>query len=537
VTRAAQPRRRQRGNIDTLPSGSLRVRVYSGVDPVTRKALYLTEIVPPGPRQARLAEQARTRLLNQVDEKRNPKTRATVAQLMEKYLPVADIEPLTRRSYESKYEVHIKPLLGSIPLAKLDTETLDSFYAELRRCRKHCRGKAGIDHRTQGDHVCDEHSGALCMPANPSNCRACRRACKLHVCSGLSNSSIRQIHWCLSGALQRAITWKYISVNPANQADKPSQPRPEPRPPTVHEAAQLINAAFAQDHAWGTFLWSKATLGARRGEMCALQLEHVELDDADSSIVTIRQSLYKIKGKWVIKDTKTHQHRRIVPDTETAATLREHIAQKRKTAVELGIALSPKAFIFSPTPDGLEPLKLDTATQRYKRMAGRLGINTTLKNLRHYNATELIASGVDARTVAGRLGHGGGGATTLRVYTAWSAEADQRAAAQMAVRMPQRPVSVCVADQAPPGTPALPAPTAGDLQPYERIAADLRGAINSGILAPRAALPSVKELATRYKVAPSTAHRALALLTEAGLITGKTGRRKTVVDFAGEQPG
>lgn len=90
---------------------------------------------------------------------------------MERYLPLADIEPLTRRSYESKYEVHIRPLLGSIPLSKLDTETLDSFYAELRRCRKHCRGKAEIDHRTDVDHLCDEHPGDPCRPADPENCR------------------------------------------------------------------------------------------------------------------------------------------------------------------------------------------------------------------------------------------------------------------------------------------------------------------------------------------------------------------------------
>ena len=36
------------------------------------------------------------------------------------------------------------------------------------------------------------------------------------------------------------------------------------------------------------------------------------------------------------------------------------------------------------------------------------------------------------RTVAGRLGHGGGGATTRRVYSAWVAESDQRAAAVLA---------------------------------------------------------------------------------------------------------
>jgi integrase len=77
------------------------LRVYAGKDPVSRKDLYLSEVVPPGPRQAREAEQARTRLLNQVDEKRNPKTRATVDQLIAKYFAVLDVDTLTMRGYRS----------------------------------------------------------------------------------------------------------------------------------------------------------------------------------------------------------------------------------------------------------------------------------------------------------------------------------------------------------------------------------------------------------------------------------------------------
>ena len=40
--------RRARGSIDTLPSGALRVRVYAGIDPLTQRRHYLTEIVQPG---------------------------------------------------------------------------------------------------------------------------------------------------------------------------------------------------------------------------------------------------------------------------------------------------------------------------------------------------------------------------------------------------------------------------------------------------------------------------------------------------------
>jgi hypothetical protein len=50
--------------------------------------------------------------------------------------------------------------------------------------------------------------------------------------------------------------------------------------------------------------------------------------------------------------------------------------------------------------------------------------------------TELIAAGVDVRTVAGRLGHLDGGSTMLRTYSAFVLEADQRATAALAGRRP-----------------------------------------------------------------------------------------------------
>jgi hypothetical protein len=50
-----------------------------------------------------------------------------------------------------------------------------------------------------------------------------------------------------------------------------------------------------------------------------------------------------------------------------------------------------------------------------------------------------VGAGVDVRTVAGRLGHGGGGATTLRVYAAWLTAADKTAAGLLATRLPKPP--------------------------------------------------------------------------------------------------
>jgi site-specific recombinase XerC len=49
-------------------------------------------------------------------------------------------------------------------------------------------------------------------------------------------------------------------------------------------------------------------------------------------------------------------------------------------------------------------------------------------------ATELLNAGVNLAAVSGRLGHGGGGTTTLRVYAA----SDQRAAEIFDATMPKR---------------------------------------------------------------------------------------------------
>jgi hypothetical protein len=77
---------RARGNIETLRSGALRVRVYAGLAPVTKKRHNLIEVVPPGPKAMRKAEAIRDRLLHEVAEKRNPRTSATVDQLLDRYL-------------------------------------------------------------------------------------------------------------------------------------------------------------------------------------------------------------------------------------------------------------------------------------------------------------------------------------------------------------------------------------------------------------------------------------------------------------------
>jgi integrase len=232
---------RTRGTIDRLPSGAYRVRIYAGTDPVTGKRHDLVEVVPAGRRAAAEAEKVRTRLLSQLDERRNPRTKATVNQLLDRYLEVVDLDDSTRNTYVGYLDRHVRPVLGNVLLSKLDAEMLDSLYGQLRRCRARCNGRSrAIEHRTKVGHECDER-------------------CRPHVCRPMAASSVRQIHWILSGAMERAVRWHWIAVSSVGAAQPLSPPTSNPSPPSAEDAARLFREAWT-DPPWGVFAWMAMTI-------------------------------------------------------------------------------------------------------------------------------------------------------------------------------------------------------------------------------------------------------------------------------------
>ncbi|SDG04722.1 hypothetical protein [Pseudonocardia oroxyli] len=145
---ATAPRRkRPRGQIVQLTSGSLQVRVFVGRDPVTKQRHYLQVTLRRGPDADAEAERVLRRLLVQVDEQLNPRTSAIVRQLLEKHFLLLDVERTTKATYQNLARTHIVPLIGPVKLAALTSEVFDSFYAELRRCRLHCKRRRMIEHR------------------------------------------------------------------------------------------------------------------------------------------------------------------------------------------------------------------------------------------------------------------------------------------------------------------------------------------------------------------------------------------------------
>ncbi|WP_308258955.1 tyrosine-type recombinase/integrase [Pseudonocardia sp. H11422] len=139
------------------------------------------------------------------------------------------------------------------------------------------------------------------------------------MCRPLSKSTIRQIHVILSGALKRAVRWRWLATNSIEHAEPP-KPTPKPQPPSPAEAARILNAAW-EDPDWAVLVWLTMVTGFRRGELCRLRWHDVDLVRAS---LRVERSVAQLGGDTWEKATKTHQQRRIALDPETVTLLTAH---------------------------------------------------------------------------------------------------------------------------------------------------------------------------------------------------------------------
>ncbi len=117
------------GHIERLPSGSCRVSVYAGTDPLTRRPIRLRAT-------ATTETQARIelgRLLEKARDGRSPEAGGTMANLLDEYASVAQWDVSTRRTNEGFIQRTLKPAIGHLKVRQVNGEILDKLYARLLR--------------------------------------------------------------------------------------------------------------------------------------------------------------------------------------------------------------------------------------------------------------------------------------------------------------------------------------------------------------------------------------------------------------------
>ena len=333
----------------------------------------------------REAEEALTRLLSEVAAGQHSGADVTMGELLDRWFAMAapDWSPKTAVETRRFIENYIRPHLGSVKLRKLTTSGIDGFYAMLRVSG----GKNGRP---------------------------------------LAATSVRRVHVVVRRSLVQARKWGWIAINPAVDASPGRVVRHEIDPPAPWAVMGLIERADRDEPDLGVFLRLAASTGARRGELCALKWSDIDLDAAS---LMVRRSLVDCPaGKYIEKDTKTHQSRRVSLDVSMVALLRTHRVRQGERALACGVGLDRDARVFSYEADGSVPWRPDGVTARFVRLRDKAGLgHVRLHDLRHFVATRMLAAGVPVTTVAGRLGHANS-STTLNVYAHFLESSDRDAA-------------------------------------------------------------------------------------------------------------
>lgn len=169
--------------------------------------------------------------------------------------------------------------------------------------------------------------------------------------------------------------------------------------------------------------------GCRRAELIALRWE--DIDDAKRTIRIDEAITASIKNGEEVKDPKTENGKRTIKLPEVCFDLlRQWKLEQKKLSFKLGSAWTgergkdyDKNFIFIQTDSG-KRMNVQTPSGKFRKIlvAYNKTVNEedrlpliTLHDLRHTNASHMIANGTDFETVAKRLGHSKA-SFTLDVY-------------------------------------------------------------------------------------------------------------------------
>ena len=264
---------------------------------------------------------------------------------------------------------------------------------------------------------------------------------KLHD-KGLATKTIANIVLTLHRAMGVAVLDGKLRANPCDKVELPKRTKPERKNASLEELT-LIRAELQKPKydAYRLGFLLAIAIGARRGEIAAIQWKHVNFE---TGTVTIRQAFSRVSDKEIhLQSTKND----FVNNIPLPSLMLIILRQANETTIfnrddgfvccdRDGKPHNPahltEAFNRLVINAGLYEMKKGQRKDYKRKGTERREVSYkvpkyTLHCMRHTQATLLIAAGVDIVTVASRLGHRRV-STTSDIYSHAVTEAQQKAA-------------------------------------------------------------------------------------------------------------
>ena len=285
------------------------------------------------------------------------------------------LRPSTLKGYRHIIKDYIKPQLGGKQIYAVTTADIQKMYNALKK------------------------NGKLRVGADGEK--------------GLSGSTVRSVHMVLHEAMEYALREHLIVRNPTENT---TIPKASGAVMNILNDEQLdrFMEAIKQEPLWNDLLYTAITTGLRRGELCGLMWTDF---DGDSGTLRIKRTLTADGTQLYVGDTKTvNGEREILLPSSTAELLKIRREESRSK------------WIFPNFIKTEEPISPALAYSTLKRILKKAGLpSIRFHDLRHTFATHAIASGVDAKTLSGILGHTNA-SFTLDRYTHVTTEMQRNAA-------------------------------------------------------------------------------------------------------------
>lgn len=243
----------------------------------------------------------------------------------------------------------------------------------------------------------------------------------------LSSATIQFNYPILRNIFKRAVDWKVIKESPVTNIEKPKVESKKAQVYTEEQVNILMGHLINADEKWKMIITLAITTGMRRGEILALQWDHIDLEKGK---IYVQQSLTYTKEKgYIFRQPKTKNSIRTISlSLSVTEQLKQYKLLKNKEKLRLGDKWDGhERFLLFSTWDG-KPMYPTSITSWWRKKIREIGLpHITFHELRHTSATLLINQGVHMKTISARLGHSKIG-TTMDLYGHALDSADEAAA-------------------------------------------------------------------------------------------------------------